>query len=341
MENKVRYEARAEGKILLNANESPFSLSQDVLEEITDVIRNTAFNRYPDNSQKKIREEYADVIGVSADQVIAGNGSDQLLGYLIGTFTGDQGTLYTFDPDFSMYDYYASSYGAQTVKFPCKEDGSLDIDSFIRYGKDIEADLVIFSNPNNPSGHFLNIDDVETILSAFSDTPVIVDEAYVEFADGESAVSLIDRYDNLYVTRTLSKAYGMAGLRVGFAIGQEKNMIPLLQEYVPYALSTTAMEIASIVLKTADKMKKNVMFIKAERDRVLTALSAMKKIMVYPSQANFIYGSSPYKEQMITELNREGIVIRNYAGSDTFRVTIGSKQENDSFLSVMEKFEGE
>ncbi|MGM9940396.1 MAG: histidinol-phosphate transaminase [Bulleidia sp.] len=340
MENKVRYEARAEGRIMLNANESPYTLPEDVMNQIMDVIRNIAFNRYPDNSQKKIRQAYAEVSGVSADQVIAGNGSDQLLGYLIGKFAGN-GKLYTFDPDFSMYDYYASSYGAETVKYPCDEDGSLDIESFIRYGKDIEADLVVFSNPNNPSGHFLNIDEVERIVSAFSDVPVIVDEAYVEFADGESAVTLIDRYDNLYVTRTLSKAYGLAGLRTGFALGQEKNMVPLLQEYVPYALSTTAMETAAAVLADADRIRENVALIRAERARVYEVLSSMRKIRVYPSQANFIYGNSPYKAEMLEKLSEAGIVIRNYAGSDTFRVTIGSPQENDSFLAVMEQFEGE
>ena len=149
MENKVTYQARQSGKILLNANESGENLSAEMMEKVIEALKNTAFNRYPENTQKKLREAYAAVAGVNADQIIAGNGSDQLLGYLIGKLAGVEGTIYTFDPDFSMYDYYASSYGSQVIKYPCDEDGSLDIDSFIRYGNDQKADLVIFSKSHS------------------------------------------------------------------------------------------------------------------------------------------------------------------------------------------------
>ncbi|HAW13064.1 MAG TPA: histidinol-phosphate transaminase [Erysipelotrichaceae bacterium] len=341
MENKVTYQARQSGKILLNANESGENLSAEMMEKVIEALKNTAFNRYPENTQKKLREAYAAVAGVNADQIIAGNGSDQLLGYLIGKLAGVEGTIYTFDPDFSMYDYYASSYGSQVIKYPCDEDGSLDIDSFIRYGNDQKADLVIFSNPNNPSGHCLSMEEVETVIQGFDGTPVIVDEAYIEFADETSAVALIEKYPQLYVTRTLSKAYGLAGMRVGFAIGQKKNMDALREGYVPYALSTPAMEIACAVLSDPDAVQKRIEEVKVERKKMLEALKQMKQLTVYDSQANFIYGRTEQRKRLCAILEEEGIVIRLYGDGNTFRITVSTSQENSLLMEAFHRFEGE
>ena len=341
MENKVTYQARQSGKILLNANESGENLSAEMMEKAVEAIRTTVFNRYPENTQVKLREAYASVIGVNADQIIAGNGSDQLLGYLIGKLAGVQGTVYTFDPDFSMYDYYASSYGSQVIKYPCDEDGSLDIDSFIRYGNDQKADLVIFSNPNNPSGHCLSIEEVEQVILGFEGTPVIVDEAYIEFADETSAVSLIEKYPQLYVTRTLSKAYGLAGMRVGFAIGQKQNMDGLREGYVPYALSTPAMEIACAVLSDTGDVKRRIDEVKTERQKMLEVMKQMKCLTVYDSQANFIYGRTEERDRLCAILDEEGIVIRLYKDGETFRITVSTQMENSLLLQALQRFEGE
>ena len=341
MENKVTYQARQSGKILLNANESGENLSAEMMEKVIEAVKNTAFNRYPENTQKKLREAYAAVAGVNADQIIAGNGSDQLLGYLIGKLAGVEGTIYTFDPDFSMYDYYASSYGSQVIKYPCDEDGSLDIDSFIRYGNDQKADLVIFSNPNNPSCHCRSMEEVETVIQGFDGTPVIVDEAYIEFADETSAVALIEKYPQLYVTRTLSKAYGLAGMRVGFAIGQKKNMDALREGYVPYALSTPAMEIACAVLSDPDAVQKRIEEVKVERKKMLEALKKMKHLTVYDSQANFSYGRTEQRKRLCAILEEEGIVIRLYGDGNTFRITVSTSQENSLLMEAFHRFEGE
>ena len=341
MENKVTYQARQSGKIMLNANESGENLSAEMMEKAVEAIRTTVFNRYPENTQVKLREAYASVIGVNADQIIAGNGSDQLLGYLIGKLAGVQGPVYTFDPDFSMYDYYASSYGSQVIKYPCDEDGSLDIDSFIRYGNDQKADLVIFSNPNNPSGHCLSIEEVEQVILGFEGTPVIVDEAYIEFADETSAVSLIEKYPQLYVTRTLSKAYGLAGMRVGFAIGQKQNMDGLREGYVPYALSTPAMEIACAVLSDTGDVKRRIDEVKTERQKMLEVMKQMKCLTVYDSQANFIYGRTEERDRLCAILDEEGIVIRLYKDGETFRITVSTQMENSLLLQALQRFEGE
>ena len=204
------YETMKQEGILLNANENPRPLPEAVMAEILEAIRDLPLNRYPDTDETELLQAYGKWTGLVEEMLLAGNGSDQMLGYLIGTFLGRDKILYTFDPDFSMYDYYAGSYEAKVRKFDINEDGSLDIDAFIEEGRKNNADLVIFSNPNNPSGHCLSLSECEKITAAFAPLPVVIDEAYIEFADEESAVQLLDRYDNLYVTRTLSKAFGLA-----------------------------------------------------------------------------------------------------------------------------------
>lgn len=205
------YSGQKQSGILLNANESSENLPQDIIQEILHAVENTAFNRYPDTAQIELRKAYAKAMGLQTEQVLAGNGSDQMLGLLIGMFLGKGKSLYTYDPDFSMYEYYASSYEADVEKYALPYDGSLDIESFIQHGREKKVSLVMFSNPNNPTGNCLSIEQIRKIIAGFAPVPVVIDEAYFEFSDETSALTLLADYDNLYVTRTLSKAYGQIG----------------------------------------------------------------------------------------------------------------------------------
>ena len=185
------------------------------------------------------------------------------------------------------------------------------------------------------------MEEVETVIQGFDGTPVIVDEAYIEFADETSAVALIEKYPQLYVTRTLSKAYGLAGMRVGFAIGQKKKMDALREGYVPYALSTPAMEIACAVLSDPDAVQKRIEEVKVERKKMLEALKQMKHLTVYDSQANFIYGRTEQRKRLCAILEEEGIVIRPYGDGNTFRITVSTSQENSLLMEAFHRFEGE
>ena len=168
-----------------------------------------------------------------------------------------------------------------------------------------------------------------------------MDEAYIEFADETSAVSLIEKYPQLYVTRTLSKAYGLAGMRVGFAIGQKQNMDGLREGYVPYALSTPAMEIACAVLSDTGDVKRRIDEVKTERQKMLEVMKQMKCLTVYDSQANFIYGRTEERDRLCAILDEEGIVIRLYKDGETFRITVSTQMENSLLLQALQRFEGE
>ena len=279
------------------------------------------------------------MIGVPSECLLAGNGSDQMLGYLIGTYLGKGKKLCTLDPDFSMYDYYASSYESETVRYPFLNEENTDVSGFISFAKSSGADMILFSNPNNPSGRCLSIKEIEQIVSSFT-VPVVIDEAYMEFSSQESAISLLGKYGNLYVTRTLSKAYGLAGLRVGFLIGSGENMKRLKAAFVPYALNSVSMKIAAAVLGYADIYRSQIEEIKNERQRVYNCLKNFKRLKVYPSEANFLYGSSPFRNEMLDLLKEKNIVIRSYGDTDRFRITIGMPEENDMVLAVLNEFEG-
>lgn len=339
MKQIVSYTAAKQEGIILNANEMSSNLKDEIRAEIAQAVSEISFNRYPDTDQTELLEAYSGIIGLPAEQLLAGNGSDQLLGFVIGYYLGRGKRLYTFDPDFSMYDYYASGYEAEMVKYDLTPGRKLDVDDFIENGRKQDIHMVMFSNPNNPSGMCLSVSDIRRIAEAFADIPVVVDEAYIEFADEESAVSLLDEFDKLYVTRTLSKAYGLAGMRVGFLAGRKENMAKLKQAFVPYALNAFSMKTAVIVLSHKDEIAGNIRAVRAERKRVYEAVKDMGKIRFYPGQANFLYASCSDKDALMEMFAEAGIVIRNYKGTDRLRITIGNKDENDQVLAVLKRFE--
>lgn len=334
-----QYVVTKQSGILLNANESTENLSQQIQNEIGKEVYKIAYNRYPDNRQEELLEAYSKIAEVNPKQLLAGNGSDQMLGLLISKYLGKGKTLYTFSPDFSMYDYYASSYEADILKFPLEQDGSLDIDAFIKYGNEKNVDLVMFSNPNNPTGHCLNIAEIEKIVSSFKNQVVVVDEAYYEFSDEVSAITLLNQYPNLYVTRTLSKAYCLAGMRVGFMISNVANIDAMKEIAVPYALNSGSMKVATIVLKHVNEFKEKFEKTKQERDTFYQKVKGLKAIRFVKSQTNFLYGYCLQQDELVGLFAKKNIVIRNYEGKKAIRITIGSEEENAMVLSVLEEFE--
>lgn len=333
------YERQEQTGVLLNANECSWGFPEDIRKEIQAALFKVNLNRYPDNDQTELLEAYASVVGVAKENLLAGNGSDQMLGILIGTFSEKGKTVFTDIPDFSMYDYYASVYHADIRKFSLQEDGRFSIPEFIAEGKKNHASMVIFSNPNNPTGHCLSLQEVEELLNGFKDIPVIVDEAYIEFADEKSSISLIDTYPNLYVTRTLSKAYGLAGARVGFMISCQDNMAVIKPKAVPYALNSLSMKTASVVLKHQDIVQKSIQKIKLEREKMYREISSLKTFHFFKSQANFLYGRCDHIDQLKALFDQENIRIRTYGEDCHFRITIGNEKENAAVMQVLRKYE--
>lgn len=327
------YQAHTQEGILLNANESWEGLDIETIAQIQKELPSVLFHRYPQDDQSRLYQAYANLMRLDVDTIMAGNGSDALLGLMIGNFCSKGKKVYTFLPDFSMYDYYASNYEATLEKYICQEDGSLDVDAFIQEGKEKDVNLIVFSNPNNPTGHCLKKEQVLQIVESFPNIPVIVDEAYMDFSN-QSVMDQINNYSNLYVTRTLSKAYGLAGIRIGFVISQKENIDVLKQTRVPYTVNRLSQLVASIALENAQQFGMRIQQTIFFRDEMLNKLSLLRGITIYESQANFLYGKAENKTLLMDMMEQAGIVIRDFKGTDYFRFSLGSKDENEKVLQV-------
>ncbi|MCQ2969569.1 MAG: histidinol-phosphate aminotransferase family protein [Clostridium sp.] len=321
--------------IKLNANEINSIFSKREIIDILLDLQLSSFNRYPDSSTKTLRKAYGKFIGYSYKNILAGNGSDQLIGELISVYINKGDKILTLQPDFSMYDFYASLNEGQLIKLDISKEGKFAVKDFISLGKKEKPKIIIFSNPNNPTGYQLPLEEIEMLLNNFNNIKILIDEAYIEFGE-QSALNLINKYENLYITRTMSKAWGIASLRIGFIISNENNIKELESFMVPYSVNSISQEIAVKMLSYKKNIMQNIDIIKGERNRLYKAFKELEslhpnEIKFYKSQGNFIFARSKYKKELRKALNDEKIIIR-YFKDDSFRITIGKKEENNKLF---------
>ena len=325
--------SQSEG-ILLNANESHKNIDQDIIDEISKQIATIDFNRYPEDSCIKVKEAYAKYCGKDVTQMLVGNGSDEMLGLLIGLEIESGKKLYTLSYDFSMYDYYVGMHNGEVLKYDWKLDEAFDVDAFIKMGLENKVSMILFSNPNNPTGRVISQSDLCKIVEAFKDIYVIIDEAYGDF-DDTTMLDFIETYDHLIVTRTLSKAFALAGIRCGFMLASENTIAKIAPYKVPYNVNALTQISASVVLSYKDRLQTSVDEIKQERDELFNKVLALQKtgITLYPSKTNYLFGRCDDKQKLQKLFEEKKIVIRYYQ-DDTFRITIGSKTENKMLYEV-------
>lgn len=320
-----------EYQINLDSNEIYMDMDENILMKMRSCLTNIQLHRYPTNDMKIIKELYANYAKTEAKNIIVGNGSDEVLELVISKVIKSGKNALSLGPDFTMYDFFVSRFGGQLKTYDIGKKIEFNVDEFIKLGKKENVDLIIFSNPNNPTGIGITIKDILKILNEFKNKTILVDEAYYEFY-GETMIPYINKYKNLIVTRTLSKAWGLAALRIGFLITNEDNVEELLNYKVPYTISTYSQNLASIALKYPERVVNNAKQIVDQREKLYEALKQVQKnaamnIEFYPSKANFLYGRTNHKEALINGLKDNGISIRNF-NDDTFRITVGSPLEN-------------
>lgn len=326
--------------VRLNSNESYMDMDSDIVREMKNSLANIELHRYPENDMEQIRELYAKYAGSEAGNIIIGNGSDEMLQLVISSFMGNGKKMLTLNPDFIMYDFYTSLFGGEVKKYNLNDDIEFKLDDFIRNGKENNVDLIMFSNPNNPTGLVLTPKEIVKLLENFPDKIVVVDEAYYEF-NGSSMIPYINKYKNLIVTRTLSKAWGLAAIRVGFLITNKDTVKLLSQKKIPYTISSYSQAIALTALKYPERVMENSKKIIDQREILFKELKKIEKntsmnIKFYPSKGNFIFGRTTHKKMLLKGLSDSGILIRNFP-NDTFRITIGSPLENNKVVEEFRK----
>lgn len=326
--------------INLDSNEIYLEMNKNIQMKMKSCLSNIQLHRYPTNEMKEIKELYANYANTKSKNIIVGNGSDEMLELAISKVIRPGKKALSLGPDFIMYDFLVSRFGGELATYDIGKSMDFNVYDFIKLGKQENVDLILFSNPNNPTGIGISVENIISLLEAFKDTTIIVDEAYYEFY-GKSMIPYINKYKNLIVTRTLSKAWGLASLRVGFLITHENNICDLLNYKVPYTISSFSQNLSSIVLRYPENVLSNAKQIIEQREELYENLKEVQKnaamnIQFYPSEGNYIYGRTQHKEALIKGLENNGIVIRNF-NDDTFRITVGSPMQNRKVVDGIKK----
>jgi histidinol dehydrogenase len=322
--------------IKLDANENSYEFPPEVRAKITAELETLNLNCYPDAMAQKLRESIAGYTGTGLENIMVGNGSDELILNIILTFAAGERFVVT-TPTFVMYQIHGRVAAAEVVEVPRLDDFSIDVSSIKRVACGTGIKLVFICTPNNPTGNAVPREEIEEVLRG-TNAIVVVDEAYGEFG-GESCVPLLSRYPNLIVLRTFSKAFGMAGLRVGYLLSGRSVIKELLKVKQPFNLNTFSQVAARLVLENQAPFKERIEQILKERDRLFKELSSLRGVEVFPSQANFIlFRTSLPAEEVYFGLLERGVLIRNISSpalSRCLRVTVGTPEENDVFMEKM------
>jgi len=319
--------------IKLNTNESPFPPSPKAQEAVAKAAGE--LNLYSDPEAKILHKAIAEYYGIDEKQVLASNGSDEILSFCFQAFC--DGTTPAVFPDitYGFYKVFAALYSVNAKVIPLREDFSVEPSDYFNAGG-----TVFLANPNAPTGMTLPLNEIEKILRSNPDNIVVIDEAYVDFG-AKSAVCLIDKYENLIVVQTFSKSRSLAGGRIGFAIGNQKlieDLGKIKYSFNPYNVGTLPQVAAAAAILDRDYFNSCTGAVIAAREYTVDALKKMG-LTVLPSLANFIF-VKPNKlsgQEYFTALRAKGILVRWFSTPricDFVRVTIGSREQMDSFIKA-------
>ena len=322
--------------VKLDANENPYGPLPAAVEALA---RYPHFHVYPDPRQSMLRDALSAFIGVPAAHILPGQGADELLDYLCRIFLAPGDTVINAPPTFGMYSFDARLAGAEVVHVPRLDDFSPDVERVAAAAEAHRAKLLFLASPNNPSGGWLD----DTALDRFLALPVIVvlDEAYVEFADHASRASRVLAHDNLAVLRTFSKAAGIAGLRLGYGIFPDWLMRELWKFKQPYNVSAAASVAGIASLGCADQIEAMVETLKAERSRLYERLVTLPGIEAVPgSQANFVLCRVVRRDarDLKLALERIGILVRHYDKpglENCIRISVGRPEHTDTLVDAL------
>ncbi|MEO8518079.1 MAG: histidinol-phosphate transaminase [Dermatophilaceae bacterium] len=335
----------------LNTNENSYAVPQEVADAIVGSVAAvaTGLNRYPDREFLRLREDLAAYLTrtsgvvVTAEQVWAGNGSNEVLLHILQAFGGHDRTALGFTPSYSMHPIITGTVGTRWVDGLRGVEGAgafdLDAASAVAQVKEHQPNIVFLCSPNNPTGTALGLDVVEAIYEAAPRAIVVVDEAYAEFArvGTPSALTLLEGRERLVVTRTMSKAFALAGGRLGYLAATPSLCEALRLVRLPYHLSSPTQAIARAALKHADGLLKTVEQLKTQRDQIVADLAEMGLDPV-PSDANFVLFGGLRDEQLTWRtLLDQGILLRDVGLAHYLRVTAGTPEETEAFLGAMRR----
>ncbi len=323
------------GMIKLDAMENPFSLPDELKGEWAETLAAAEINRYPDADMYRLRQKIAVKNGVDTDQVLIGNGSDEIIQMLL--MAAEPGACVTPTPTFVMYDLISRWLKRPVSTVPLESDFSLDPEKLLQLCAREKASIVFLACPNNPTGNMWPDETIKQIAGNFRGL-VVIDEAYLPFADRNNTHHIAP---NVVVVRTYSKI-GWAGLRLGYLLGYKDTIAQLNKVRLPYNINTLTQVSASFFLDHFELFEKQATEIRSQREHVSRELEKINNIELFPSQANFLLLRTPRADEIFDKLKQKQILIKNMSGqggllSNCLRITIGSEAENSALLSALKE----
>ena len=331
--SSARDEFKGSADVFLDANENPFGSP----------ISEGNFNRYPDPMQWKLKKEIAKVKLVPEKNIFIGNGSDEPIDILFRVFCEPgKDKILICPPTYGMYEVSANINNVQIQKVNLTKDFQLNVTGILDV---IEPNtkMIFICSPNNPSGNLMKEEDVKKILNSFEGI-VMIDEAYIDFADDWSFLNVLNDYSNLVILQTFSKAYGMAGLRIGMAFAHDDIISLMNKVKPPYNLNEFSIEQAIVAIKNVEKVKTWVGEIQNSRFKIQEEIQKLAIVeSVYPSDANFLLVKFKNATEIYSALTKKGIVVRDRSSQvncdHCLRITIGTSEENKTLLFELNKLD--
>lgn len=309
-----------ENPVFLDANESAFG----------------ELNRYPDSTQKELKEKLAALKNVSTKQIVVGNGSDELIDLIVKVFCEPKkDAILMMNPSFAMYGFYASVNENKVVKLNLDENFGIDKEEFLKISKEEKPKIFFLCSPNNPTGN--SIEDIEFYIQNF-DGIVVVDEAYIEFSEQKSCIELLEKYPNLIVLQTFSKAWGMAGARVGIAYSSQEIIKLINTVKSPYNVNSLSLNKIMQLINYKNIIEENIKNTLSEISRLKNELLNIECVKrVFPTDANFFLIEFNNAENVYQELLKNEILTskRSPQIPDCIRINVGKKEENNKLINVL------
>jgi len=326
--SSARDEFTGKEGIFLDANENPFG----------------TLNRYPDPYQQELKSILAEQMGVKENQLFVGNGSDEVIDLLFRVFCNPgQDKAVTFSPTYGMYDVSAAINDVELSKLPLTESFQIDVEPAVNEIVKRDVKLTFVCSPNNPTGNAFPRKDIEELLKNTSGI-VVVDEAYIDFSETKSVIDLIEIYPNLVVTQTMSKARGLAAVRVGFAFAIEEIITLLNKVKPPYNVSGLNQKTAIDALLNNKLYQSNVKIIIAQREELRQKLSDLDSVVkIYPTDANFLLVEFKNADDTYEALIKRKVIVRNRTKvvNNCIRISIGTPVENSRLITELKQIENE
>lgn len=311
--------------VFIDANENPFE---------------TGLNRYPDPQQNLVKDELSKIKGVSKGQILLGNGSDEVLDLIFRVFCEPKSdSVIALPPTYGMYKVLANTNDVALINIPLLENFQPNIDEILN-AQNPQTKILFLCSPNNPTANSFDSKRIEKLINQFQGI-VVIDEAYIDFSTEESWISRLSEFSNLIITQTLSKAYGLAGIRLGTCYASKEIISILNKIKPPYNVNQLTQEAALKRFLNQDKVKQEIREVIRERDQLINDLKEVEFVeKVYPSDANFLLVKVDDANKRYQQLVEKGIVVRNRSNQvlckNCLRFTVGTKEENENLTEVLQ-----